>query len=53
MPLLGVTVSRHKFAMVSPWMENGNIVDFIVMDPNANRIKLVCAHLDLIDLWLI
>ena len=41
LPLLGVTVSRHKFAMVSEWMENGNINQFIEMDPHANRLVFV------------
>ena len=33
--------SEHQFAMVSEWMDNGNINEFIRKDPDANRIALV------------
>jgi serine/threonine protein kinase len=42
LPLLGVTVSGHRFAMVSEWMEHGNINKFVERDPDANRAELVC-----------
>jgi serine/threonine protein kinase len=29
LPLLGVTVSERRFAMVSEWMENGDINEFV------------------------
>ena len=38
--------------MVSEWMENGNIVEFIEKDPNANRIEFVCVHFSSAGLWL-
>jgi len=38
--------------MVSEWMENGNVMEFIGKDQNANRIKFVCAHLNPAGLWL-
>jgi len=41
LPLLGVTVGEHRFAMVSTWMENGNINEFIENNPRANRIALL------------
>ena len=41
LPLLGVTVSEHRFAMISEWMENGNINEFIKKDPYAKPIELV------------
>ena len=41
LPLLGVTVSEHRFAMVSEWMENGNIVEFVEKDKHVNRTELV------------
>ena len=41
LPLLGVTVSEHRFAMVSEWMEHGNIIEFVGEDQNVNRIELV------------
>ena len=45
LPLLGVTVSEHRFAMISEWMENGNINEFIGKDRHANRTELVSCHL--------
>jgi serine/threonine protein kinase len=41
LPLLGVTVSDRRFAMVSRWMEHGNINEFIEKDKNINRTELV------------
>lgn len=31
--------------MVSEWMENGNVMDFTKVNPDANRIELVRIHL--------
>ena len=41
LPLLGVTVNGHRFAMVSEWMEYGNINEFVRKDHRANRTELV------------
>ena len=41
LPLLGVTMSNNHFAMVSEWMFNGSINDFIKTNRNANRFELV------------
>ena len=41
LPLLGVTVSERRFAMVSEWMEHGNINDFVEKNNHVNRIELV------------
>jgi len=46
LPLIGVTVSNRRFAMVSAWMENGNINEFVEKDQHVNRIELVCITLD-------
>ena len=40
--MLGVTVSERRFAMISEWMENGNINEFIRKGKYVNRTKLVC-----------
>ena len=34
-------MSEAQLAMVSEWMTNGNINEFIKVNPNANRLKLV------------
>ena len=41
LPLVGVTMSETQFAMVSDWMENGNISDYVKANPEANRLELV------------
>ena len=39
--LIGVTMSETQFAMVSDWMANGNISDFLKARPDADRLELV------------
>ena len=39
--LLGVTMSETQFAMVSEWMTNGNINDFVKARPDVDRLRLV------------
>jgi hypothetical protein len=34
-------MSETKFAMVSGWMANGNINEFVMANPGANRLTLV------------
>ena len=41
LPLIGVTFSESHFAMVSEWMDHGNVNEFIRIDPDANRTALV------------
>ena len=41
LPLLGVKMGGRHFAMVSEWMDNGSINDFIQANPDADRFKLV------------
>ena len=45
LPLLGVSLNEHRFALISEWMENGNINEFIKEDHQMNRTKLVRCHL--------
>jgi hypothetical protein len=39
--LLGVTMSGKHFAMVSEWMVNGSINEFVRINRGANRFELV------------
>ena len=41
LPLLGVTMGKSQFVMVSEWMENGNINEFIKSHRDADRFELV------------
>ena len=41
LPLMGVTVTDTRFAMVTEWMANGNINEFLRARPDADRLGLV------------
>jgi hypothetical protein len=41
LPLMGVTMTETQFAMISEWMEHGNINDFVKAHPDADRLGLV------------
>lgn len=41
LPLRGITTGDLLLAMVSEWMTNGNIVEFIKANKNVNRLELV------------
>ena len=41
LPLLGVTMDDQQFVMVSEWMENGNINEFIKAREDVDRFELV------------
>ena len=45
LPLIGVTLNEHRFALISEWMEHGNINEFVERDEDVNRIELVGCHL--------
>ena len=44
LPLLGVTMKESQFVMVSEWMENGNINEFITSHADVDRFELVSLH---------
>jgi hypothetical protein len=37
----GVAPELFKFCMVSEWMENGNLLDYVVKHPGVDRLQLV------------
>ncbi|KAF9646874.1 kinase-like protein [Thelephora ganbajun] len=41
LPLLGVTMGNRRFIMVSEWMADGNINEFVKARRNANRFELL------------
>jgi len=41
LPLLGVTMEKHLFVMVSEWMDNGSIVGFLQKNADADRLELL------------
>ena len=46
MPLIGATMAETQFTMVSDWMTNGNISEFVKAHPDADRIGLVRVPLE-------
>ena len=50
LPLLGMTMGSQEFVLVSEWMENGNINEFIKAHKDVDRFELVrfrfslCPH---------
>ena len=40
LPLIGVTMSEIRFVMVSEWMENGNVIQYL-KNVDADRVQLV------------
>ena len=45
---LGATMAHIRFTMVSEWMNNGNINEFLKMHPNADRLGLVGLPLEVL-----
>lgn len=43
LPLLGVAMAGEQFAMVSEWMANGNVKEYVGAHQDANRYKLVSS----------
>ena len=41
LPFIGVNLERRRFAMVSEWMDNGNIREFVEKKKGVNRAQLV------------
>ncbi|KAF9644350.1 kinase-like protein [Thelephora ganbajun] len=41
LPLLGVNLERHQLAMISEWMDHGNINEFVERYEGVNRVQLV------------
>ena len=42
--LSGVIMSENQFGLVSEWMDNGNINQFVRAHRNVNRLKLVVFY---------
>ena len=48
LPLLGATMTDAQFTMVSEWMVNGNIDEFVEACPDADRLVLVGFSLEVL-----
>ena len=45
LPLLGAVKTDNRLAMVSEWITNGNINQFVAAHPHENRFELVSSPL--------
>ena len=41
LPLIGVTMTDNRLAMVTEWMVNGNINEFVKANKDVDRLRLV------------
>jgi len=41
LPLIGVSNTLFPFCMVSPWMENGNVMEYLRSNPGTDRVQLL------------
>ena len=41
-PFLGVSEALAPLSMVSEWMSNGNVRDYVGKKPETSRLQLVC-----------
>ena len=41
LPFYGASMNQNQLCMVSPWMENGNVLSYTGENPEANRLRLV------------
>jgi serine/threonine protein kinase len=41
LPLTGVSTTLFPFCMISPWMDNGNLIDYVRSNPATNRVTLL------------
>ena len=53
LPLLGVIMSETQFGMVSEWLPNGNINQFVKTHWDANRFDLVCSPFRFLASYLV
>ena len=49
LPLLGVIMTETEFSMVSEWMSNGNINQFVATHRDASRFELVRSPFKLLS----
>ena len=44
LPIIDVSETLFPFCIMSPWMPDGNITQYTQVNPDTNRLVLVCAH---------
>ena len=48
LPLLGAMVTEGRLIMVSEWMVKGTINEFVMANPDADRLGPVCFPFDVL-----
>ncbi|KAJ7875985.1 kinase-like domain-containing protein [Mycena leptocephala] len=41
LPFFGLYYLENRLCLVSPWMENGNVMEFLRKDPDTDRLSLI------------
>lgn len=44
LPVIGVSDTLFPFCIMTPWMPDGNIIQYTQENPSANRLLLVRVH---------
>jgi hypothetical protein len=44
LPIIEVSETLFPLCIMSPWMPDGNVIQYTQTNPSANRLMLVCAH---------
>ena len=44
LPIIQVSGALFPLCIMSPWMPNGNITQYTQVNPDADRLVLVCSH---------
>ena len=44
LPVIEVSETPFPFCIMSPWMPRGNIIQYTKMNPDADRLVLVCPY---------
>lgn len=42
---MGLAIFKGYISMISGWMENGDLMSYLRLKPDADRIKLVCRKI--------
>lgn len=42
LPFLGISKDVAEFCLITPWMKNGTIVEYVANNPHVNPLELVC-----------
>jgi hypothetical protein len=44
LPIIEISEAPFPLCIMSPWMPDGNVMQYIRVNPSANRLTLVCVY---------